>query len=146
MPVVFPESVNIMTIVGFNFTKIHVERKTQATGKVNITNNVSIKSVEESSLSLGPNKQTGLRFSFEFVTKYEPGIGEIILNGDVLTIENEETHKLILNEWKQEEKVNKQTMTKILNHVLKKANLEALILSREINLPSPIPLPKVQDK
>ncbi|MGM5487411.1 MAG: hypothetical protein ACQESG_00525 [Nanobdellota archaeon] len=135
-----------MTIVGFNFTKMHVERKSQVSGKVNITNNVSIKSVEESQLSLGPNKQTGLKFGFEFVTKYEPGIGEILLTGEVLTIEQDEKHKAILAEWEAEEKVNKETMTKILNHVLKKSNLEALILSREINLPSPIPLPKVQDK
>jgi hypothetical protein len=35
-------------------------------------------------------------------------------------------------------------MSAILNTVLTKCNIEALILSQEVNLPSPIPLPKVK--
>ena len=46
-----------MPIVGFNFTKIDVERKGgNISGKVNISNNISIKNVEIKDLALGKTK------------------------------------------------------------------------------------------
>ena len=35
-------------------------------------------------------------------------------------------------------------MTTLLNALLAKCNVQALILSQDVNLPPPIPLPKVQ--
>jgi len=35
-------------------------------------------------------------------------------------------------------------MSEILNIILTRCNIQALILARDINLPSPIPLPKVK--
>ena len=40
-------------------------------------------------------------------------------------------------------KIAKDIMSRVLNAVLAKCNIEALILSQEVNLPPPIPLPKV---
>lgn len=132
-----------MTIVGFNFTKIHVERKKMVKGKINIKNNVSIKKVEEADLSLGKNKQSGLRFIFEFTSNYEPKVGEIILGGEVLYLMDEKHVKDVLKGWKKNKKVPKELTAGILNTVLQKCNIQALVLSRDINLPPPIPLPKV---
>ena len=134
-----------MTIVGFNFTKINVEKTKTASGSVNIQNNVSIKNVEESSLSLGQAKQKGLKFTFEFVSKYEPNIGSITLIGDVLYLEEAKKVEEMFKEWKKDKKLPKEVMTAILNTALTKCNIEALILSQQINLPPPIPLPKVQE-
>ena len=50
------QSVNndvFMAVIGFNFTKILVERKTPLKGKVDISNNVSVKNVEYTDLLLG---------------------------------------------------------------------------------------------
>jgi hypothetical protein len=57
----------------------------------------------------------------------------------------EETKKInsIMAEWKKEQKVDKDIMTPLLNTVLTKCNIQALILSQHVNLPPPIPLPKV---
>jgi hypothetical protein len=38
--------------------------------------------------------------------------------------------------------LGKETSLVILNHALDKCNVEALLLAREINLPSPVKLPK----
>jgi len=132
-----------MTIVGFNFTKINVERKGLAKGKINIKNNVGIKSVEEADLSLGKSKQSGLRFVFEFTSKYEPDVGEIMITGDVLYLEDEKKVKSVLKDWKKDKKIPKELTATILNTVLQKCNIQALMLARDINLPPPIPLPKV---
>ncbi|NOZ81305.1 MAG: hypothetical protein GXP63_06565 [DPANN group archaeon] len=132
-----------MTIVGFNFTKIHVEKKTPLKGKINISNNVSIKDVHKADLSLGDAKQEGLRYVFLFTSTYDPDVGNIELGGDVLFIGDKARTKRILDAWKKDKQVPSEEMTAILNTVLAKSNVEALLMSREVNLPPPIPMPKV---
>jgi hypothetical protein len=133
-----------MTIVSFNFTKIEAEKKEGAKGKVNIKNNVTIDKVEEKDLSLGNQKQKVLSFTFEFTSKYEPSYGSIALTGNVLFMEDAKKVKEILDNWKKDKKLPKEVTTKILNVVLNKSNVQALILSEHVNLPPPIPLPRVQ--
>ena len=131
-------------IVGFGFTKLSAERKEAAKGKIDINNNVTIKSVEESDLSLGKDKQNVIKFIFEFTSKYEPSIGTILFEGELLYMEDPKKVKEILASWKKDKKIPKELMGGLLNTILTKCNIQALILSQEINLPAPIPLPKVQ--
>lgn len=132
-----------MTIVGFDFTKIDAEKKSLVRGKVNINNNVTIKNIEEQNLNLGKEKQNALRFVFEFIAKYEPGIGTIKLEGNVIYMAEQKKIKEILDGWKKDKKLPKDISASVLNTVLTKCNVQALILSQDINLPPPIPLPKV---
>ena len=133
-----------MTIVGFNFTRIEAEKKQIMKGKININNNVSIKNVEEKKLSLSSDKQKVMGFGFEFLAKYDPDIGSIRINGDVLYMDNAVKAKEILDSWKKDKKLPKDIMPVILNTVLNKCNIQALILSEQVNLPPPIPMPKLQ--
>ncbi len=135
-----------MTIIATNFTKISVEKKSAAKGKVSISNNVAIKNVEKTDIAIGTSKQSALKFSFEFMAKYEPNVGEIVLNGELMFIEKPEKISEIAAEWKKSKKVPKEVMAPILNNVLTKCNIEALILSKEINLPPPVQLPRVSVK
>lgn len=136
-----------MSIIGFNFTKILVEKKTvQKTGKVEVKNNVAITQVVESGLNISNDKQTALKFEFEFESKYTPDFGIIRLEGNLISLENKEESEKLIAEWKETKKLNHPMIKNILNSILAKANVEALILSREVNLPSPIPLPKVNVK
>ncbi len=133
-----------MTIVGFNFSKISVEKKEAAKGKITINNNIAIKSVEKKDLSLGAAKQEGVKFVFAFVSKYDPKFAEILLEGDVLYLASSEEVKKIVDGWKKTKKVSKDVMAQIMNTALTKCNVQALILSKEVNLPPPIPLPSVE--
>ena len=135
-----------MTTLGFNFNEIRVIRKEGAKGKINIKNNVSIKDIKEQSLNLGDKSQSALKFVFEFASKYDPDLGEIILGGDLLFMDSSEKVKKILNDWKKDKKVPKDIMSGVLNTVLTKCNIEALILSQKVNLPPPIPLPSVRQE
>lgn len=135
-----------MVIVGFGFSKMMVERTSPIKGKVNIKNNVGIKSVEKTDLMLGSAKQDGLRFVFEFTTSYEPKIGEIFISGDVIDLQPEKKVEEVIKDWKKDKKVEAAIMTPILNTVLSKCNVQALLLSKDINLPPHIPLPKVTHK
>ncbi len=133
-----------MTIIGFNFKEIKVSKKEGVKGKINIKNNVVITDIKEQDLSLGDKSQSALKFMFEFSSKYDPNLGEIILRGDLLFMEAAGKTKEILDGWKKDKKVPKDVMAGILNTVLTKCNIEALILSQKVCLPPPIPLPSVK--
>lgn len=133
-----------MAIVGFNFTKIEAEKKEAAKGKINVSNNVSISNVEEKNLSLGNDKQKVLAFTFEFSSNYEPKIGQIKLTGEILFMDDSKKAKDVLDGWKKEKKLPKEIMTGIINAILNKCNIQSLILSEQVNLPPPLPLPRVQ--
>lgn len=135
-----------MAIVGLNFDKLIVERKDNISGKVTINNNISIKDIEERDLSLGKTKQNGLRFKFEFTSKYNPDLAEIKINGDVMYLEDAVKVKKILDEWKKDKKIDKEILTPVLNSALTKCNIQALILSKEVNLPPPLNLPKLKPR
>lgn len=130
-------------IAGFNFTKINAEKTEVARGKISVNNNVTLKEVVESDVSFGKQKQNAVSFKFEFTSQYDPSIGLIKFEGDVLYIDEPKYIKEILASWKNEKKIKKELMAGIINVILTKCNIEAMILSQQINLPSPIPLPKV---
>lgn len=132
-------------IVGFGFTKLSAEKKEAAKGKIDINNNVTIKDIQEDSFSLGRDKQQNvLKFIFEFTSKYEPSVGTILFEGELLYMEEPKKAKEIIASWKNDKKIPKELMAGLLNTILTKCNVQALILSQEINLPPPIPMPKVQ--
>ncbi|MEK6828098.1 MAG: hypothetical protein AABX78_01995 [Nanoarchaeota archaeon] len=131
-------------IVGFGFTKLSAEKKEAAKGKIDINNNVSIKDIKEDSFSFGSNKQNVIKFIFEFTSKYEPSVGNILFEGELLYMEDPKNTKEILTSWKKDKKIPKEIMGGLLNTILTKCNVQALILSQEVNLPPPIPMPKVQ--
>ena len=134
-----------MTVIGFSFTKMSVEKDNPVKGKVNINNNVGIKNVEETKLNLNPDKKA-LKLDFEFTSTYEPNIGKIYLTGEVIYLIDKSKADDVIKNWKKNKKLEKDIMTNVLNNVLAKCNVKALVLSDYMNLPPPIPLPKVGDK
>jgi hypothetical protein len=132
-----------MTIVGFNFTKISIERKGEPKGRVDINNNISIKDVVAANFGLGKTKEKGVRISYEFTSNYNPDIAEILIAGDVLFIgeENDE----ILKGWKKDKKMPKEIMQDLLNTIMMRCSVESMILTKDLNLPPPIPFPRLQE-
>lgn len=133
----------MMGIVAFNFTKIVAEKKNVPQGSIDIKNNVKLIEIAKANLSLGTNKQTGLRFSFNYTSDYEPGFGNIILGGEVLYLLEEKKVEEAVKAWKAKKPVNEDLMNEVMNQLLEKCTVVALIMSREVGLPASIPLPKV---
>lgn len=133
-----------MTIVGFNFTKLSCEKKKKAVGKVNVANKLNITDVKEAKLSLGNSKQKGLDFIFEYVSTYQPDIGSINLTGHVVYMEKEDVVNDVLKNWEKNKKLSKEITAKIYNSVLTKCSVQSLIMSRDINLPPNLPMPKIR--
>ena len=133
----------LMTIIGFNFIKISGERINAPTGKIEINNNATIKSVEKADFTMGKTKQAGIRFLFEFTSKYVPNIAEILMAGEVLYLSDPKQSAELVKRWAAEKKLEGDIMTEVLNTIMNKCNIEALILSRDLNLPPPVHLPRI---
>lgn len=135
-----------MTIVGLQFDKIIVDRTDVPKAKMNVKNNIVIKNVEKKDITMGKTKQNVLLFKFEFTANYEPKVAQITLNGTTTYIEKEDKIDELVKGWKKDKKIPKDIMTPLLNNILNRCNIEALILAREVGLPPPIQLPKVTIK
>tara|TARA_Y100000034_G_C6694733_1_gene306074 strand:- start:65 stop:511 length:447 start_codon:yes stop_codon:yes gene_type:complete len=132
-----------MAIVKINLHKVNAEKNLLAKGgQIKINNNVSIKNVEDMDFAIEGKK--GLRFTFSFNCNYEPELGKIEVEGQVLFIETEDKVKEIKESWDKDKKVPMGVMEQIVNAALHKGNIQAIKISEDVNLPSPLPLPKVK--
>ena len=132
-----------MAIVGFGFSKMLAEKKDASEKQIKIKNDVSIKNISSSDMSVGSAKEKILKFSFEFSSDYS-SLGKISLKGEVAYSGSEKKHKEIIDQWK-ESKVLKDDIAKpVISYILRRCNIQSLILSKDVNLPPPIPLPKLK--
>ena len=132
-----------MTIVKINLHKVVAERNLNSkVGQVQINNNVSLKDVEDMNFLTDGKK--GLKFTFTFNCNYEPDLGKIDVEGQVLYVEDAKKVEEIKKGWDKEKRVPMQVMEQIINAALHKGNIQAIKISEEVSLPSPLPLPKVR--
>jgi hypothetical protein len=133
-----------MAMVGFSFTKINAEKKPVVNQAINIESNAGVTSITE--LPVIDPKKMLLRFDFNFIVKYEPGAGKIELNGEIVEIYDKEFGTKVVEFWNKDKKLHPEVMQEVFNNVLTKSNIEAIILSRDMALPSPIQMPRVDVK
>ncbi len=130
-------------ILGVNFSKLIADRiNNNATGSININNNIKINEIKESKIFTAKGDKA-LEIEFEFTSKYEPSIAQIIIIGTAIYVNKEKASKDILKEWEKDKKISEKYVEEILSALLMKANVEAVLLSKEINVPPPIPMPRV---
>ena len=133
--------VDKMTIVSFNFDKISAEKTGKITEKVDINHNFNIKNIEKTDIALQGKKQA-LKLFFSFNVDYEPNIGNINMEGNLVYMDKEEEITKLIDQWKKDKKLPMGVTTLFLNTILTRANIKALMLSQEVNLPPQIQLPK----
>ncbi|MGV8171486.1 MAG: hypothetical protein ACP5OA_02210 [Candidatus Woesearchaeota archaeon] len=133
-----------MAMVGFSFTKINAERKNAGGQAINIESNAGVTNIVE--MPVIDTKKTVLKFDFTFTVKYEPDAGSILLSGEVVHLYDKDFGSKVLEQWTKDKKILPEVMRDIFNTVLSRSNVEAIILSRDMGLPSPIQMPKVDIK
>ena len=132
-----------MGIVKINLYKVVAERKLNAKGgQIRINNNVSVKDVEDLQFNIPGN--AGLKFTFSFNCRYEPDLGTIDVEGQVFFTDSENKIKEIKKNWDKDKKLPTEVMERVVNAALHKGNIQAIKVSEEVSLPSPLPLPKVK--
>lgn len=131
-----------MAIVGFNLSKVLVERKDVFSGKISIKSGANITNIRKENISLMKDKET-LRVDFDFHIFYDPQFARVEFKGFVLVVEEPKNIKNILNDWRTK-KVSPALQQDVFNLVLRKCNVRALSLEEELNLPTHFPFPVVR--
>ena len=132
-----------MTVVGFSFTKLMAEKKKPVKGQINVSNNVSVKNVSEAKFGLDP-KKSSLKLEFVYTANYNPEVGKIELFGEIIILVEKKESEDILKKWKKDKKIPAEFAKDVMNTLLSKCNIQAVIMSKDINLPAPIPMPKMK--
>ncbi len=127
-----------MPIINISFSEIKAEKKQSPSGKITISHNFSI-------VNLDYVEKNGKLVKVEFETKFEykPNVGNIFLKGNLIYL-MEEGEEDIVKKWKSKKMLDKENAAKIINPLISRCLIEALILCKEVGLPSPIKLPRIK--
>jgi hypothetical protein len=132
-----------MNIINISFTAINANRQAAPRGNVSISNDIKVESVEETKLGAGDARQA-YKVMFSFKTQYIPNFAVIELKGEVLILDSAEEVSKMMTQWNKDKKLDVNSARTILNNVMNRCALEVILLSRELGLPSPIPLPSIK--
>jgi len=132
-----------MRIIGFNLSKISIERKEKIDGKLEIKQNINIDDVSKEDIAI--SKEDGLKIDFTFSINYDPKFAEVEFKGMVLTLPEKDEMKKITKEWKNKE-IPEDIKTGLFNFIMAKCNVKALVLEDEMGLPTHVPMPRISSK
>jgi len=123
--------------IELRYRNLEVKRFGEASGNVNINNNSTLTSVER--------VENRVSVNFVFSTNYDPGIGVIRIEGTLRFSDTEENMKRAIEEWKKSGGKNLPVdlAEKVHNTILSNCVVQATLLSKEVQLPPPIPMPNV---
>ena len=136
-----------MKLLGFNFTKIQIERLKEKVEELKIGTRIDVSEINEAKTGILKTKDEILAIKFKYGLDYEPGMAKLDLEGNlVISLESKEARE-VLKQWKDKKMPESFRMT-LFNLILRKASLKALQLEEEMNLPIHLQLPtlKIGDK
>lgn len=129
-----------MKIIGFNFTKVSIEKKEKQEGKLEVKQNINIEDIIKDKINISDEEV--LKVSFGFNVDYSPNFANLELKGVILLIPGKEDSKKILKEWK-DKKMEGNFKIQLFNFIIHKCNLKALTLEDELGLPLHVPMPRL---
>lgn len=133
-----------MKLAGFSFNKISVEKEaTQRPEEVKINTNIEVTKIRVAKSDLFKSKEEMLVVGFSYEIAYEPSFAKIEFLGDVILAIESKIAKNIIKQWK-DKKLPEGFRASLFNIILAKANIRALQLEDEMNLPYHIPLPSLR--
>ncbi|MFH1237800.1 MAG: hypothetical protein V1648_05365 [Candidatus Aenigmatarchaeota archaeon] len=134
-----------MTIVGLSLNSVEARRdREQMSGaEIKVNSVPRINDIREVSVpSLGSKKV--LSMDFEFVTTYDPKVGEIKIGGDILYLTDD--NKAMLKQWEKEKKIPEKPSLEILNYLFRRCLIKVSVIAEDLQLPPPLPMPTVKPK
>lgn len=129
-----------MRVMGFNFDKISIERLKDTVQDLKFVTNINVLDIDEIKTDMLRIKEMMIQVKFSFTVKYEPGFANVEIKGTVLLSMDEKDGKEVIKDWKKKI-VPEGFKMAVFNIVLRKANLKAMTLEDDMNLPLHVHLP-----
>ncbi len=138
-----------MQVIGLNFTKILAE-KSGSFRKSSINTNIEFTELEKTEFDILKDSEAlkiSFRYSITFSTSEhkEAEDGKILFEGAITLAVSKEEAKSLKKSWKKKQLPNNIRIP-LFNLILRKCTPKAMYLADEIDLPSPVPLPKIKPK
>ncbi len=132
-----------MAVIGFSFTEFSCKREgSSLKGGIEITHNLTLVDAQKTSVTVGGKKNEVLKVDFSFDVVYK-GLGKVSIKGDSIYTDTPEIVEESLKTWTKDKKLPQSVNEQVHKFVYSKAIVKALELSDSLNLPAPIPLPKI---
>jgi hypothetical protein len=129
-----------MKIIGFNLTKILVEKRENQDGKIQISQNIDIKDLIKDKIPI--SNEEILNLKFHFIIDYSNNLGKLEFDGYLILLPEKNELKDFLKSWK-DKKIPEDSRVPLFNFIMSKCNIKALNLEDELGLPYHIPMPRV---
>lgn len=130
-------------IIGFSLKEIEGKRWDETEGVVQVTYSSKIENIAEEEVKIYKDKVAKIEFTFEIgYLREKKEVGKIKFSGSLLWKGDLEE---IMDNWK-EKKIPDKLKTPVMNYIYRKCLINAVSLSESLNLPSPIPIPRIEFK
>ncbi|HDZ35477.1 MAG TPA: hypothetical protein ENH81_00995 [Thermococcus sp.] len=138
-----------MPVMGFNITKVEIEKKAPGVpgGQIEVRLSPKIKEMRLGEIRTPTGKMNGIEILFRYEIGYNPTIAEGAIEGAILYLPpQKEKIDEILNQWEEDKKIDPITFAEVVNFITKEVSPILMLLSKEMRLPYHIPLPRVEVK
>ena len=133
-----------MQIIGFNLTKISIEREDKLDEKLDLKQNIDIDEIKKDQVSISKEDVLNIRFTFS-VDYNDSKFAKLEIKGKIIIICKKEEIKSILKSWEKKNLPGNFRLF-LFNFILSKCNIKALGLEDELNLPPHVQLPRLESK
>ncbi|MDY6761458.1 MAG: hypothetical protein SVY41_00245 [Candidatus Nanohaloarchaea archaeon] len=127
-------------IVGFSIGSIDAEKMGMKGGETNINYSSNLTDVQDAEVSSIDDEIA--RVSFEFGLTYQQSgddVAEMSFTGDVLWQGGDG----LVEAWEEDETIDDDVAAAVTNHVYRKCLTRAVGMADALELPSPVPMPRV---
>src|SRR3989344_5943337 len=121
-----------MQIIGFNFTKIIIEKEDKPHGKLSVNQNINIKDVKKEKVTI--SVIDALKIKFNLTIDYSDNYAKIEFEGNIIILPEKEEAKQFIDAW-VDKKVPENVRIPLFNFIMNKCNIKALYLEDELALP-----------
>ena len=133
-----------MPVIGLNYTTIEARKEgPMGNTEVKVNSTPMIKNIKEVDIPNLASKKA-LAIDFEFFTRYDPAFASIKIEGKLMYLTDK--NKEILKEFEKNKKLPDAPSMEILNYLFRNCLLKASILADDLQLPPPMPMPKITPK
>jgi len=131
-----------MKLIGFNFTRINIERLEGPSKNLSVNTTIDISSIEKTNVNFLKGKEELVNVKFKYNINYEPKFAKLEFEGNMIIALDAKQSKDLLKKWKKKE-TPEDIRVFIFNIIMRKSSIKALQLEDDLNLPLHIPMPRV---
>lgn len=134
-----------MTVVGFTFSKISIDRNAAIPKEVEIKSKINVFDVVKQDIKVAEGKTT-LRLRFTYDIEYAPKFANIHFGGHILAVIDPKKAEEILKTWQTDKRLDKDLRFSAYNAIFHKCNVKAFELEEDFNLPLHLKLPAISEE